>query len=80
MNRVDLIRGVYETVAALLMEEWKNDMDDEIDAINHILPNTPASSGFVKGWIQEKRHELYKLGFGQLSARSFTTNQSNAAI
>ena len=42
LNHVDLIGGVHETVAALLMEEWKNDMNEEIDSINQVLPNTPA--------------------------------------
>ena len=42
LNHVDLVGGVHETVAALLMEEWRNDMNNEIDAINRILPNIPA--------------------------------------
>ena len=33
---------------------------------------TPASSGFVKGWIQEKRHKRYKLRLGELPASIFT--------
>ena len=45
LERVDLVGGVHETVAALLLEEWRNDMNEEIDAINQILPNTPAG-----GW------------------------------
>ena len=44
LNHVDLVGGVHETVAALLMEEWRNDMNEEIDAINQILPNTPAGT------------------------------------
>ena len=44
LNHVDLIGGVHETVAALLMEEWKNDMIQEIDSINQILPNTHAGT------------------------------------
>ena len=69
-----------ETIAALLLDGWKDDMDDEIDAINYSSKYTPASSGFdlvgfVKGWIQEKRLKLYEIRLGQLSARSFTTNQ-----
>ena len=42
LQHVDLIGGVHETVAALLLEEWKNDMNGEIDSINQILPNAPA--------------------------------------
>ena len=42
MVHVDLVGGVHETIAGLLMEEWKHDMSREIDAINQILPNAPA--------------------------------------
>ena len=48
LHHVDLVGGVYETVAALLSEEWKSDMKEEIDAINHILPNA-AAGGILKG-------------------------------
>ena len=37
LNRVDLIGGVHETITALLLEEWKNDMNKEINAINQNL-------------------------------------------
>ena len=44
---VDLVDGavLHETVAALQLEEWKNDMNGEIDSINQILPNAR-----VGGW------------------------------
>ena len=50
LNHVDLVGGVHETIAALPLEEWKNDMNKEIDAINRILPRTPATGlhGCVK--------------------------------
>jgi hypothetical protein len=44
LKHVDLVWGVHETVAALLMEHWKNDMNEEITAINRILPNKPAGN------------------------------------
>ena len=44
LENVDLVGGVHETVATLLMDEWKNDMYEEIDSINRILPNTPAGN------------------------------------
>ena len=40
LNRVDLFGGVHETIAALQMEEWKHDINGEIDLIRQILPNT----------------------------------------
>jgi hypothetical protein len=47
LNRVDLAGGVHETVSALLMEEWRNDLNEEIDTISQILPNTPAGTGRI---------------------------------
>ena len=44
LNNIDLVEGVHETVAALLLEKWKNDINGEIAAINRILPNTPAGT------------------------------------
>eukprot|EP00985_Skeletonema_marinoi_P016679 scaffold8993_cov207-Skeletonema_marinoi.AAC.35 len=50
LKHVDLARGeLHETIAALHFEEWKNDMNEEIDSINQILPNTPAG-----GWDDEE--------------------------
>ncbi len=42
LNHIDLVEAAIlsETVAALLLEEWKNDMNEEINSINQILPNT----------------------------------------
>ena len=43
LKHVDLVQGpVHETIAALLMEEWGNDMYEEIDSINQILPTAPG--------------------------------------
>ncbi len=46
LNYVDLVEGaLHETIADLHLEEWRNDMDDEIDSINQILP-TCRDDGF----------------------------------
>jgi hypothetical protein len=43
LRHVDLLGGgVHEFVAALPLDEWKNDMNATINSINQILPNTPA--------------------------------------
>eukprot|EP00984_Skeletonema_dohrnii_P030909 scaffold22787_cov78-Skeletonema_dohrnii-CCMP3373.AAC.2 len=43
LKHVDLVEGeVHETIAYLQLEEWKNDMNEEINSINQILSNTPA--------------------------------------
>ena len=49
LKHVDLVEGAIlkETVTALQLEGWRNDMNAEIDAINQILPLAPA--GMSKG-------------------------------
>ena len=46
LKHIDLVEGaLHETIAALHLEEWRNDMNIEIDSINQILPNARAG-----GW------------------------------
>ena len=56
LNRVDLVGGVHETIAAFLMEEWKDDMNGEIDTISQILPNTYSGGGV--GMSRGKAREI----------------------
>eukprot|EP00984_Skeletonema_dohrnii_P007048 scaffold2512_cov78-Skeletonema_dohrnii-CCMP3373.AAC.5 len=43
LKHIDLVEGeLHETIAALLMEEWRNDMNEEINSINRILPTVDA--------------------------------------
>ena len=43
LMHVDLVEGeLHETIAALQLEEWRNDMNEEIDSINRILPSARA--------------------------------------
>ena len=66
LNQVDLVGGVQETIAALLMEQWKNDMNEELENINRILPNTPAGNFYdvggkaqaMKSWIRSVRPKI----------------------
>ncbi|KAK1737819.1 hypothetical protein QTG54_011591 [Skeletonema marinoi] len=47
LDHVDLVEGeLHETVAALQLEEWRNEMNEEIDSINQILPTVYAGSGW----------------------------------
>jgi hypothetical protein len=42
-----------KSVAALQLEEWRNDMNEEIGSINQILPNVPA------GWLYEEGYRQH---------------------
>ena len=48
-NLVELVGGVTETIAALLLEKWKNHINEEIDAISHSLATTPAGKDYDLG-------------------------------
>jgi len=54
LNHVDLVGGIHETIAALQLEEWRNDMNEEIDSINQILPTTPAGGDADDGDVGRK--------------------------
>ena len=59
LNHVDLVEGavLHETIAALLMEEWKNDMNAEIDSINQNLASARAGTGRI-GDVGEKAQAI----------------------
>ncbi len=40
LSQVDLVGGIDKTISSLLLDSWKNEMNDEIDRINRDLPNT----------------------------------------
>ena len=43
LKHVDLVEGeLQDTIAALQLDDWRNDMLEEIDSINRILPNALA--------------------------------------
>ena len=48
--QVDLVEGkVHETITALHLEKWRNDMNKEIESINQILPDARAGEGWDVG-------------------------------
>jgi hypothetical protein len=50
----DLVGGIHKTVASLHLERWRNEMNEEIQRINHILPvigDYEKTSEIVE-WIQ----------------------------
>jgi len=62
LKQVDLVEGaiLHETIDALLLEEWKRDVNEEIELIKQILPTTPAGNVYgdvggkavaIRAWI-----------------------------
>ena len=68
LEHVDLVGGIHETVAALQLEEWENNMNEEIDSINQMLPHTPAGEDpydnvgekaiVIRTWIRSVLHKI----------------------
>lgn len=59
LERVDLVGGIHKMISYLNLERWRDDMDDEINRINQILPHTPATGTIaggkneaIKRWIE----------------------------
>eukprot|EP00984_Skeletonema_dohrnii_P007719 scaffold2832_cov132-Skeletonema_dohrnii-CCMP3373.AAC.4 len=70
LRQVDLVEGeVHATIASLQLEEWRKDMNREIDSINQILPiarageyndedDNGAKTQVIRTWI---RSVIYKM-------------------
>ena len=43
LSQVALIGGIHKTISSLLLDSWINEMKDEIDSINQVLPNTDTN-------------------------------------
>ena len=54
LSTVDIVGGIHKTVASLHMESWKTDMNEEINRINQVLPNTPADekTAEIRQWME----------------------------
>eukprot|EP00985_Skeletonema_marinoi_P006811 scaffold2992_cov103-Skeletonema_marinoi.AAC.1 len=53
---VYLVGGIHNTVASLHLERWRNEMNEEINRINQVLPTTNAdeneSTEAIQQWIR----------------------------
>ena len=62
LSTVDLVGGIHKIISSLFLENWKNDMNNEIDSINRDLPNTPHKARTIRQWMERvlERIEHYK--------------------
>ena len=72
LNRVDLVEGeLHETIAALHLEEWRNEMNEEIDSINQILPDSYAGFSCVVDEDDEEADPTWDNGDKAQAIRSW---------
>ena len=64
LSQVDLVGSVHKTISSLLLGDWRNEMNHEIDRINNVLPSTPTDEKTVaiQQWMERviAKTEHYK--------------------
>ena len=63
ISRVDSLDGeIHKTISSLHLEMWREEMKEEIERINHTLPNTPEKTTAIQQWSERvlQRMENYK--------------------
>ena len=53
LTTVDIIGGIHKTISHLSLQSWRNEMNQEINRINQILPSTRAAekTRVIQEWI-----------------------------
>eukprot|EP00984_Skeletonema_dohrnii_P013993 scaffold5857_cov74-Skeletonema_dohrnii-CCMP3373.AAC.1 len=58
LNAVDLVGGIHKTVASLHLESWRNQMKDEVNIMNEVLPNTLLKTTEIREWMSSVISQL----------------------
>jgi hypothetical protein len=76
LTAVDLLGGMHNTVYSLLLESWKDEINQEIDRINEVLPNIhhTEKTNVIQGWIRSviDRIQHYKAEHNTLLKEDMT--------
>eukprot|EP00985_Skeletonema_marinoi_P008339 scaffold3761_cov81-Skeletonema_marinoi.AAC.4 len=76
LTSIDLVGRVHITISSLLLESWRDDMNQEIDRINQTLPKTGSSgkAAEISNWMQHiiARMEYYKTEHNRLLKEHMT--------
>jgi hypothetical protein len=76
LTTVDLVGGIHKTIVSLLLESWRDEMNQEINRVNRMLPNTPvnAKTAVIQEWIRSviNRMEHYKAEHNRLLKEDMT--------
>lgn len=62
---IELVGNIHKAISSLGLKQWQDDMNREIDRINHLLPNIHASekTAELSQWVDtiQSKIECYKL-------------------
>jgi hypothetical protein len=61
LSQVDIVGGVHKTISSLLLDSWRDEMNDEIDSINRDLPNTDPvdKTDVIRQWMGRVLERLH---------------------
>ena len=57
LSQVDIVGKIQRNVSSLPLERWRNEMNEEIDRINRILPNTAAIEQWKRSVVCKMEHK-----------------------
>jgi hypothetical protein len=53
LSHVDIVGGIHKTISSLLLKSWRDEMNEEVDRINQVLPDTPHfKTEEIQEWIE----------------------------
>ena len=65
LTQVDAIGEIHKRISSLHLDSWRNEMNNELNRINMLLPDTPANekTALIKQWMERvlDRIEYYLL-------------------
>lgn len=89
LSRVDLVGGIHSTIASLHMVSWRNEMNNEINRINQVLPNIAGDTKtqVIQQWMRtvigrlahckDEHHKLLKEATTLLELALWKANLDN---
>ncbi len=57
LSQVDIVGKIQRNVSSLPLERWRNEMNEEINRINRILPNTAAIEQWKRSVVCKMEHK-----------------------
>jgi hypothetical protein len=61
LSQVDLVGGIHNTISSLILDSWRNEMNEEINRINQVIPNTRYNmkTVIIRQWMERVTSRIY---------------------
>ena len=58
LTTLDLVGRIHRTIDSLHLESWKNEMNEEINRVNQVLPDTEEKTAAIQQWMSSVISQL----------------------